>query len=296
MGKRGKKNKNKSSKSNDNNHVKHNTDDEKTNSNVNIDTSINRSYDKTFRGPSLDELVIFVPNVLSKMQCQQVEKLHNGFQPMGGEHDRQETLSFAHEVWRIETQLKKTFPNIYNRLIRDLMQSIDQYYFEILQVAYENGSLRIINECKRGKDKVLIRPEVEYIVYDADEAIRNNTKLPHIGPHTDNSSALTLVCLLSDPDTFDGGINYFCPEKKNNNKKQNSSLMSLPREIKLKQGECVLFRGESCEHWISDVIKGRRAILQIELALCAGTKDQPISGQQARARSRGNNKSKSKKA
>lgn len=252
-------------------------------------TITNRSYDKTFRGPSLDELVVFVPNVLSKMECRQVEALHHGLQPMGGEHDRQETLSFAHEVWRIETQLKKELPNVYNKIIRELMQSVDEYYFEILQVAYENGSLRLLNECKRGKDKVLIRPEVEYIVYDADEAIRNNTKLPHIGPHTDNSSALTLVCLLSESDQFEGGVNYFCPEKKSNTKH------SLPRELKLKQGECVLFRGEICEHWISDVTKGRRVILQIELALCAGTKDQPISGQQARARSRGN-KSKSKRA
>ena len=232
----------------------------------------------TIRGPTLDELVVAVPGVLSADECKGVEALHRGHRPMGKDHDRQETLSFAHEVWRVEGQLKATMPTLYDRLIRNLMQSVDRHYFSILQVAYERDTqkLRIANECKRGKDKVLIRPEVEYIVYDADQALRENTRLPHIGPHTDNSSALTLVCLLSDPRSFEGGVSFFCPEKKG----------APPREVRLQQGQCVLFRGESCEHWISDVTKGRRSILQIELALCAGTKDQPISGQQARSRSR----------
>ena len=237
-----------------------------------------RGNDATFRGPTLDELVVAVPGVLSVDECKRVERLHRGHRPMGEEHDRQETLSFAHEVWRVEEQLKATMPSIYDRLIRNLMQSVDRHYFNILQVAYERDTqkLRIANECKRGKDKVLIRPEVEYIVYDADQALRENTRLPHIGPHKDNSSAVTLVCLLSDPRSFEGGVNYFCPGKRG----------APPRQLRLQQGQCVLFRGESCEHWISDVTKGRRSILQIELALCAGTKDQPISGQQARSRSR----------
>ena len=244
-----------------------------------VEAWADRRNDTTLRGPSLDELVVHVPKVLSKAECKQVEVLHRGQRPMGEDHDRQATLSFAHEVWRVEKQLKETAPDLYERLILKLMTSVDEAYFNLLHVAFERDTqkLRIANECKRGKDKVLIRPEVEYIVYDADEALRSNSTLPHIGPHTDNSSALTLVCLLCDPRTFEGGVSYFCPGRKGD---------AEPRELRLAQGDCVLFRGESCVHWISDVTRGRRSILQIELALCAGTKDQPISGQQARSRSR----------
>jgi hypothetical protein len=196
---------------------------------------------------------------------------------MGDSHDRQETLSFAHEVWRVESELKTNCTEIYDKLIRQLMPMIYSYYWQKLHLAHdENGQLRFIGECKRKKDKVLIRPEVEYIVYDADEATRTARKLPHIGPHTDNSSVVTLVCLLSNPNAFEGGINYFCPGGKG----------LEPRRCSLKQGDVVLFRGERCVHWISDVTKGRRAILQIELALCAGTHDTPISSEQAASRTK----------
>lgn len=250
-------------------------------------TEKDRHDDVLLRGAVLDELVVVVPNALSENECQLVEQCHVGYGSMGDEHDRQHTLSFAHEVWRIESQLQAQCPHLYDRLITKLMQHVDNYYWQMLQVAHnEYGDLRFINECKRGKDKVLIRPEVEYIVYDADEALRKGEKLPHIGPHTDNNSVVTLVCLLSDPAKFDGGINFFCP----------ASTDGSPREWQLKQGECVLFRGERCQHWISDVTRGRRSILQIELALCAGTKDAPISSEQAKARRRQGKKGGSRKA
>jgi len=233
-----------------------------------------RQHDNVLRGSCLDELVVTVGNVLSPQECRRVESCHVGCKAMGETHDRQETLSFAHECWRIEEPLRENNREIYDKLIGRLMQDVDAHYWQKLQLAHdEHGQLRIAGECKKNKEQVQIRPEVEYIVYDADEAVHTGQRLPHIGPHTDNSSVVTMVCLLSNPSEFEGGVNYFCPER----------LNGEPREYKLKQGEAVLFRGESCMHWITDVQSGRRAILQIELALCSGKHDTPISSSQVNA-------------
>ena len=257
----------------------HNNDAKALHPQISVNSIDCRQYDITFRGSNLDELVVVVPGVLSMEECMIVDKCQVGLEAMGDDHDRQDTLSFAHEVWRVEKSLKECHFDIYKRLILKLMPSIDQFYWDILQCAHDDsGQIRLIDGCKRYKDKVLIRPEVERIVYDADKAIHTGAVLPHIGPHTDNSSAITMVCLLSNPTDFEGGTNLFHPERAG----------QPPREYQLKQGEAVLFRGECCTHWITPVTSGRRSILQIELAMCAGMHNEPLCGEQARARGRKN--------
>ena len=239
-----------------------------------------RSRDHVMRGAILDELVVTVAGVLSPEECRRVDNLHRDVRSLGDDHHRDPTLDWGFELWRLEGELKERTPEIWSRLVGDLMQSVDEYYWQKLQVAHdETGKLRLIDECKRGKDKVLIRPEVEYIVYDADEAMRAGKSRPSHGPHTDNYSVVTMVCLLSDPSEFKGGFSCFCPASDATN--------APPREYRLRQGEVVLFRGESCVHWITDITEGRRSILQIELALCVGKHDTPFSTDQATGKGKG---------
>ena len=91
-------------------------------------------------------------------------------------------------------------------------------------------------------------PQIEYIEYDV-EKLGCEGK---IAKHNDNGSMVSLVALLSDPSEFQGGANFFkgVPQK---------------RRVVLQTGDAVFFYGHQCEHWISPVTSGRRAILQIEL-------------------------------
>ena len=72
-----------------------------------------------------------------------------------------------------------------------------------------------------------------------------------IEPHVDNHSVITGIIMLSDRGVeFEGGVNCFEPK----------------RQYVLQQGDCVLFRGEKTEHWITPVTKGVRRILQWEFS------------------------------
>ena len=92
-------------------------------------------------------------------------------------------------------------------------------------------------------------PEVEYILYDADAAAAEL----HLEPHVDNGSKVSMITMLADPATFTGGTNFFGDSKQ------------VARALTLKKGDAVFFRGECVNHWISDVTKGQRSILQIEM-------------------------------
>merc|ERR1719198_987131 len=96
-------------------------------------------------------------------------------------------------------------------------------------------------------------PEIEYIVYDVVKLGEPGT----IHPHRDNQSMVTMVVLLSPPRDFQGGINWF---------EGGDGPDAVDRCVPLRLGDAVFFYGDQCSHWITPVIAGRRAILQMELS------------------------------
>jgi predicted 2-oxoglutarate/Fe(II)-dependent dioxygenase YbiX len=95
-----------------------------------------------------------------------------------------------------------------------------------------------------------IFPEFEYIVYESDGAF--------IEPHVDNHSIMTGILMMSRFGTdFEGGMNCF---------KGQSAESGEYRSYQLEPGDCVLFRGEKLDHWITPVTRGVRKILQWELS------------------------------
>jgi alkylated DNA repair dioxygenase AlkB len=108
-------------------------------------------------------------------------------------------------------------------------------------------------------------PEFEYIVCVAPQpmqqerwqqrpshaACRYDSSGAFIEPHVDNHSVITGIIMLSDRDGgFEGGVNCFEPN----------------RQYALQRGDCVLFRGEKTQHWITPVTAGVRRILQWEFS------------------------------
>ena len=163
------------------------------------------------------------------------------------EHDRADELEFEHQVWRFEKELETRGGDLYELLMK-AMESADHEMWRSLP-----------NKGKT-KDAKHLHPEVEYIVYDADECRRNGSSPPGIGPHVDNGSCVTLIAMLSDPSKdFEGGVNLF--ETGSGNSIDNGSFVTLRPQ----QGDVLMFRGELCEHALTPVTRGTRRILQIEL-------------------------------
>ena len=116
-----------------------------------------------------------------------------------------------------------------------------------------------------------LHPETEYISYDADAALRrwrarstycdaDPPVLPGIGPHVDNGSCVTLIAALSQRCQYEGGVNLF-EDGAGHGGIDDGRFVELHPEC----GDVVLFRGETCEHALTPVTRGRRNILQIEL-------------------------------
>ena len=162
------------------------------------------------------------------------------------EHDRYEGLEFSHTVWRFEKALQTEANALYHKVVGAML--------------YADREMWRCVPC--GDDKVsrLLHPEIEFIVYDAEKAKQTGDELPKIGPHVDNSSCVTMVALLSSfGSDFDGGINLF--EDGNGGKIGDGKH----RAVRPCRGDALLFRGERCEHSLTEVTRGCRTILQIEL-------------------------------
>ena len=142
--------------------------------------------------------------------------------------DRHKTLVYNHKVWRIERSRWGWQP-LYDKII-STAQYIDRSHWNKLQ----------------GRTYT---PECEYILYQ----FNKNKPLPSIEPHVDNGSLISMVVMLTESHNYEGGVSYFQGRP--------------PRKIKLQMGDAVFFRGNKTEHWISDVTKGTRDILQIELSV-----------------------------
>jgi hypothetical protein len=172
-------------------------------------------------------LVVGQKHALFPDEMKAIEQMESAFGAMKAPKTRNRELVYTHAVTRIEIPLRAQHPHLYDKILR-LMRSVDAQYWSELQ--------------QPGLDAM---PEIEYIVYDT--ALAKNP--PGIEAHVDNGSAITLIIMLSNQSEYTGGVNSFEPN----------------REIKLEYAQAVLFRGEKCMHWISPVLQGRRAILQVEL-------------------------------
>jgi hypothetical protein len=175
--------------------------------------------------------VAVVRNFLSTDECALVRTTSS----MPGSvkiNDRHDELNFKHQVWRIEgaATASDEFSAMLTRCLATI-SSVDNLYWR-----------------KLSRTKAW-HPEVELIKYQVTAMDR---ELPGIGPHVDNSSVITFVCMLSEKQDYDGGLSCFEDKDK------------APRVLTLQLGDAVMFRGEKTEHWITDVAAGCRVILQIE--------------------------------
>eukprot|EP00931_Biecheleriopsis_adriatica_P074456 TRINITY_DN48508_c0_g1_i1.p1 TRINITY_DN48508_c0_g1~~TRINITY_DN48508_c0_g1_i1.p1 ORF type:complete len:340 (-),score=58.78 TRINITY_DN48508_c0_g1_i1:76-1095(-) len=149
-------------------------------------------------------------------------------------HDRKAYLAFKHRVVRFEMQLRSLEPALYAKLTA------------LMRLADAEGWRRL------RKKRRTVYPEFEYIEYDVN---RENGEC-YIEPHVDNKSGVTLVAMLSEGHEYVGGNSCF----------RRSKGTEGHRQIRLDQGDVVMFRGEKLLHWITNVVSGRRVILQIELS------------------------------
>eukprot|EP00928_Gymnodinium_smaydae_P054663 TRINITY_DN38394_c0_g1_i1.p1 TRINITY_DN38394_c0_g1~~TRINITY_DN38394_c0_g1_i1.p1 ORF type:complete len:401 (+),score=58.51 TRINITY_DN38394_c0_g1_i1:87-1205(+) len=192
-----------------------------------------------------DQSYIVFPKLLSSAEIARVHKAGQSSSSVLCK-DRDYDLDYKHVAYRIEHELSSKSHGLYSRLM-ELMVQADASQWGVLAQYTE------------------IFPEIEYIRYDG----RPTADEHAVSPHVDNCSALTLVCLVSDPDNFEGGA--LCLDSAAGTDPQEMpSLDQPPRREKLEMGDAVLFRGESLLHWVEPVTSGTRIVLQIELTRDGG--------------------------
>lgn len=148
--------------------------------------------------------------------------------------DRDDNLMYKHHVWRVEKVLKERCRDLYDK-VTTAAWGIDAKLWENI----DSG--------------MTLYPEIEYIEYDVAKLGEAGT----INVHRDNMSQVSMVALLSWPNEFSGGINWFEGGEEEDAK---------DRGVPLQRGDAVFFFGDQCSHWITPVTSGRRAILQMELS------------------------------
>jgi hypothetical protein len=182
-----------------------------------------------------DKHVIVIPGLL---KLSKIEKLRNIIESSKSSYvidDRKSDLAYSHSASRVEVTLRTEYPRIYRKLIEVTIGLGNEIFGPIADMA------------KKGR----IFPEFEYIVYESDGAF--------IEPHVDNHSILTGIVMMSQVGVdFDGGINCFKGGPRGG---QNDH-----RQYQLQPGDCVIFRGEKLDHWITPVTRGVRRILQWEFS------------------------------
>lgn len=190
-----------------------------------------------------EKTIVVVPKFLSASRITKLLEVFRDSDCVYEINDRKEDLYHAHTAYRVEIALRLLQQKTYKRIMETTVRVCDAVW----------GDIR---DKKIRKNRVI--PEFEYIVYDTPE---ENSKGTFIEPHVDNHSVVTGIVMLARPDVdFKGGVNCF----KGSIDGQSESLDF--REVKLEQGDLVLFRGEIVTHWITPVESGRREILQWELS------------------------------
>lgn len=171
--------------------------------------------------------VLKIEAFLTKHECDQIRQSVE-LKESKMINDRHKNLVYNHKVWRIEKSRLYWQP-LYDKIL-ETTKNIDRSHWNKLE----------------GRTYT---PEFEYILYK----FKKKRPLPTIEPHVDNGSLISTVVMLSESHMYDGGVSYFQGRP--------------PRKIALNVGDALFFRGNKTEHWISDVTKGTRDILQIELSV-----------------------------
>ena len=170
--------------------------------------------------------------------------------------DRTDELAFAHDVWRIEDELKKNHPAILRKMEALLYGAVDFW-----------------NVTK--KAAVPRRYEIEYIAYEVKD-VKNKTALPHFEDHVDNESLITMVSMLSAPDEYAGGL--FTVEDDNIEGCREGVTGEGGRAADnalFQPGDVVMFRGEDTVHGVSHITRGARYVMQLEFAWDGDDSDSP---------------------
>jgi hypothetical protein len=191
------------------------------------DTEIPATYYVIPHEKSKEKGVIVIPNFLSPKKISKLVSLLESSSSVYTIEDRKSDLVYSHSAKRVEVCLRTEYERMYRKIMTTTVALFDRTYGPMESFA----------------KKSRVFPECEYIVYENAGAF--------IEPHVDNHSIVTGIVMLSDPSVdFEGGTNCFEPK----------------REYKMNRGDCVLFRGEKVEHWITPVPKGTRKILQWEFS------------------------------
>ena len=202
---------------------------------------------------NINATVVILRGFLSPAEIKQLRTLGPAGMRVG--EDRHPMLSFVHEVWRFEKQLEEGDCALFNKLIGAMHDADAELWRSIPAVGT--------------KARSNLHPEVEFIRYDTSDVCGTAEEdLPHIAPHIDNSSAVTLIGMLSEAGVdYEGGFNRF--ELGDKIRKDPSECGGIAegryREERLGLGDVLMFRGETCEHSLTAVTQGCRNIVQIEL-------------------------------
>ena len=185
-----------------------------------------------------DKHVIVIPGFVRQSKIEKLRSVMESSKSSYVIDDRKSDLVYSHSASRVEVSLRTEYPRMYRKMIEVTIGLGNEVFGPIVDIS------------KRGK----FFPEFEYIVYESDGAF--------IEPHVDNHSIVTGIVMLSQVGVdFEGGINCF--------KGPLLDLASLSidhRQYQLQPGDCVLFRGEKLDHWITPVTRGVRRILQWEFS------------------------------
>ena len=162
--------------------------DKKGNLNRKSPSSRQDAVVEILRGKNINAHLIIHRNFLSLDEINTLKRVG----PMGKktEHDRDDDLNFEHEVWRFENELEKHSKPLLDKVLKIMFEADNQVW----------QKLPAIGTPSRKK----LHPEIEFIQYDADKCRKRGGVPPQIEPHVDNSSAVTLIGMLSQYADVDG--------------------------------------------------------------------------------------------
>jgi hypothetical protein len=210
---------------------------------------------------------------------------------------------YNHHVWRVEAGLRKMLAPIYWK-IAEAGWAVDAAYWGAWAIPSDWYRAQLSPEAQAYVDErqerepltrhgpaeaKTIFPEIEYIEYDVEKLGSDGS----FDVHTDNDSGVTMVAMLSDETEYEGGTLRFAqpgadaghPRPEQEDEQLDASddhmrmrdLFSEPHSfvqgfpVRLAKGDALFFRGELVTHGITNVTKGKRAILQMEMTRYEGT-------------------------
>lgn len=94
------------------------------------------------------------------------------------------------------------------------------------------------------------------------EYIQYQQKGDNLGWHCDMGSLVTIVIMLSSPSEYEGG-SFQCRKLKKGY--DGKYIEGQAVDVPLNKGDIVVFASDKCNHRVTDLIKGKRTVLVMEL-------------------------------